>query len=83
MSIYGWILWAKNSEDQIHVTVDWASKKEWILSFALFMMSLILITLIYYYKPFIENGFSIDRVTVEFIILIGQTGWIYLSPPFF
>ncbi len=64
MSIYGWILWAKNSEDKIHVTVDWASQKEWILSFALFMMSLILITLIYYYKPFIENGFSIDRVTV-------------------
>ncbi|WP_312345768.1 nicotinamide riboside transporter PnuC [Chryseobacterium binzhouense] len=64
MSIYGWILWAKNSEDQIHVTVDWASKKEWILSFALFMVSLILITLIYYYKPFIENGFSIDKVTV-------------------
>jgi len=27
-------------------------------------MSLILITLIYYYKPFIENGFSIDKVTV-------------------
>ncbi|MXS69814.1 nicotinamide riboside transporter PnuC [Flavobacteriaceae bacterium W22] len=64
MSIYGWILWAKNSEDQIHVTVDWASQKEWILSSALFMMSLILITLIYYYKPFIENGFSIDKVTV-------------------
>lgn len=64
MSIYGWVLWAKNSEDQIHVTVDWAAKKEWILSFALFMMSLILITLIYYYKPFIENGFSIHKVTV-------------------
>lgn len=64
MSIYGWVLWAKNSDDQIHVTVKWASDREWILSFALFMISLILITFIYYYKPFIENGFSTDHIKV-------------------
>ncbi len=58
MSIYGWILWAKNSDDQIHVEVTWAKKKEWQKSFVLFVLSLGLVTLVYYYKPAIENHFS-------------------------
>lgn len=62
MSVYGWILWAKSSEDHIHVEVFWASKKEWIIAGILFMASLILVTLVYYYKPFIENHFSSGNV---------------------
>lgn len=60
MSIYGWILWAKNSEDNIHVDVNWASKKEWIYASILFILSLALVTLIYYYKPYIDNKFSME-----------------------
>jgi nicotinamide mononucleotide transporter len=33
MSIYGWILWSKSSEDNIHVEVSWANKKDWLFSF--------------------------------------------------
>ncbi|MCJ8154610.1 nicotinamide riboside transporter PnuC [Chryseobacterium sp. SSA4.19] len=58
MSIYGWILWSKNSEDQIHVHVSWASQKEWRYGILLFALSLILVTGVYYYKPYIDNGFS-------------------------
>lgn len=58
MSIYGWILWAKNSEDNVHVEVTWASKKEWVYGSILFFISLILVTAIYYYKPYIDNHFS-------------------------
>lgn len=58
MSIYGWILWAKSSEDHIHVEVSWAKKKEWIFAAILFFLSLILVTVVYYYKPFIDNNFS-------------------------
>lgn len=58
MSIYGWILWAKNSEDHIHVDVTWATKKEWSYAIILFILSLGLVTLIYYYKPYIDNQFS-------------------------
>lgn len=58
MSMYGWILWNKNSADHIHVTVSRASKKEWRFSALLFIFSLILVTIIYYYKPWIDNGFS-------------------------
>ena len=62
MSIYGWILWSKSSEDHIHVEVSWASKKEWFLSGILFFLSLILVTIVYYYKPFIDNHFSMINV---------------------
>ena len=62
MSIYGWILWSKSSKDQIHVEVSWATKKEWFLSGILFFLSLILVTIVYYYKPFIDNHFSMINV---------------------
>src|SRR5690606_31143705 len=58
MSVYGWILWAKNSEDHIHVEVSWTTKKEWFFGSLLFMASLMLVTIVYYYKPYIDNQFS-------------------------
>jgi len=58
MSIYGWILWSKNSEDHIHVDVTWATRKEWIFAIMLFILSMIMVTAIYYYKPYIDNHFS-------------------------
>ena len=60
MSIYGWVLWSKSSEDHIHVEVSWAAKKDWIFAAVLFLMSLGLVTLVYYYKPAIDNGFSLS-----------------------
>lgn len=60
MSIYGWILWNKNSEDHIHVDVTYATHKEWFYSFLLFILSIILVTIVYYYKPYINNQFSMD-----------------------
>lgn len=58
MSIYGWILWSKSSEDHIHVEVSKATRKEWTISSILFILSLGLVTLVYYYKPLIDNQFS-------------------------
>lgn len=60
MSIYGWILWSKNSEDYIHVEVSWASQKERMFAGLLFLISLALVTLVYYYKPYIDNHFSME-----------------------
>ncbi|MEF9476914.1 nicotinamide riboside transporter PnuC [Chryseobacterium sp. 1B4] len=64
MSIYGWILWAKNSEDHIHVDVTWATRKEWFYASVLFILSLALVTLIYYYKPYIDNQFSMEGTSL-------------------
>lgn len=63
MSVYGWILWSKHSNDQVHVSVSWATKKDWRVSGVLFVLSLIFVTFVYYYKPFIDNNFS--HVDVE------------------
>lgn len=62
MSFYGWILWTKNSEDHIHVEVSHANKKEWFFAAILFLFSLVLVMIIYYYKPFIDNQFSLQNI---------------------
>jgi nicotinamide mononucleotide transporter len=64
MSIYGWILWAKHSDDHIHVNVSWATRKEWLYGILLFVLSLILVTVVYYYKPYIENSFSMENLSL-------------------
>lgn len=64
MSVYGWILWAKNSKDHVHVDVTWATKKEWYYAVILFILSLVLVTLIYYYKPYIDNKFSMEGTSL-------------------
>lgn len=62
MSIYGWILWAKHSEDHIHVEVKKASRKDWQIGTLLFVGSLIFVGMVYYYKPYIDNRFSMENV---------------------
>lgn len=64
MSIYGWVLWAKHSDDHVHVEVSWATKKEWLYGILLFALSLILVTVVYYYKPYIDNSFSMENVSL-------------------
>lgn len=62
MSVYGWILWSKNSEDHIHIEVSHANKKDWFFAGILFLFSLVLVMIIYYYKPFIDNKFSLKNI---------------------
>lgn len=62
MSVYGWILWSKHSDDNIHVQVKTASKKDWQIGSVLFLGSLIFVGLVYYFKPYIDNEFSMNGV---------------------
>lgn len=64
MSVYGWILWARSSEDHVHVDVTWATKKEWIYASILFILSLAFVTFIYHYKPYIDNHFSMEGTSL-------------------
>ena len=62
MSIYGWIMWNKSSTDHVHVEVSWTTRKEWVFAAVLFLLSLIFVTVVYYYKPWFDNGFSIAGI---------------------
>ncbi len=64
MSVYGWVLWHKNATDHIHIEVQRTSKKEWLICALLFLISLGLVTLVYYYKPAIDQGFSTKGVSL-------------------
>ena len=66
MSIYGWILWSSKSKDHVHVEVERATKRDWLISGVLFFVSLFLVALIYYYKPIIDNGFDSKGVELGF-----------------
>ncbi|MDR2205573.1 MAG: nicotinamide riboside transporter PnuC [Flavobacteriaceae bacterium] len=66
MSVYGWILWSKNSEDRIHVEISKTTKKDRWFSAVLFVISIFFVMLVYYYKPFVENSFSMQNVNLGF-----------------
>ena len=65
MSIYGWISWNKNTENQI-ISVDFAKKKDWLVGLNLFAMSFVVVCGVYYFKPFIDNHFSMNGVSLGF-----------------
>lgn len=65
MSIYGWILWSENSKDHIHIEVEKADRKTWRYSIILFAVSMVLVIFIYYFKPYIDNHFSMNGVKLN------------------
>lgn len=64
MSIYGWILWSKNTTDKVHVNVSYTNRKDWFYSVLLFLGSLILVILVYYFKPWLDNDFSLKSINL-------------------
>lgn len=66
MSIYGWILWNNHSQDHIHVEVSATTMREWKKIAWVFMASIIIVGLIYYFKPLIDNGFSMEGISLGF-----------------
>lgn len=71
MSIYGWVLWSKNTEDHLHVKVEVTNYKDRFISVLLFFFSLGWVSLVYYYQPFIDNGFSMENITLG----LGHLDW--------
>lgn len=63
MSIYGWVLWNKKTEDDnIHVVVDWATKQEYLKSIGLFFGTFIFILILYHFRPIIDGLKSINEI---------------------
>ncbi|WP_373602520.1 nicotinamide mononucleotide transporter, partial [Staphylococcus aureus] len=49
----------------MHVEVSHATKREWEICAVLFAFSMALVTLVYYYKPYINNGFSMIGIILD------------------
>lgn len=63
MSIYGWILWNKKTEeDNIHVEVESANKQDYIKSIGLFIVTFIFIIILYHFRPIIDGVKPIAEV---------------------
>lgn len=70
MSIYGWILWNKKTEDDnIHVEVEWASKQEYKQSIFLFLGTFFFILFLYHFRPIIDRVIPFDAIQ--------SLGWNY------
>lgn len=64
MSIYGWILWKKNSQHHT-IIVSSAQKEDWLLGSVLFCLSFLAVCCIYYFKPYIDNHFSMQNIDLN------------------
>ena len=65
MSIYGWVLWARNAKDNI-ITISRTTPADWKTAALLAVFSFAFVISIYYLKPFIKNDFSLQGVTLGF-----------------
>lgn len=63
MSFYGWILWKKNTKNQT-IIVSTAQKKDWLMGGFLFTLSFAIVCGIYYFKPYIDNQFSMQNINL-------------------
>lgn len=65
MSIYGWVLWARNAQDNI-ITISRTTPTDWKTATLLGAFSFLFVIGVYYLKPFIKNDFSLQGVTLGF-----------------
>ena len=65
MSIYGWVLWAKNAHDNV-ITISVTTRRDWQICGLLGLFSLSFVTIVYYLKPYIKNNFSMEGISLGF-----------------
>ena len=65
MSSYGWVLWARNAQDNI-ITISRTTPADWKTAALLGAFSFLFVIGVYYLKPFIKNDFSLQGVTLGF-----------------
>ena len=75
MSVYGWVLWAKHSQDSVHVEISQMSASDTKTTLWLALLSWLLVMFVYYFKPYINNDFSMEGITLGLAHFI-WTDWV-------
>lgn len=65
MSVYGWVLWSKNSQ-AMHVQISQTTQRDWLISSGLAIFSIVFVSVVYWLKPYINNNFSTEGITFDF-----------------
>ena len=65
MSVYGWVLWAKNAQNNV-ITISVTTRRDWQICALLGLFSLSFVTIVYYLKPYIKNNFSMQGISLGF-----------------
>ncbi|MDO4700784.1 MAG: nicotinamide riboside transporter PnuC [Moraxella sp.] len=65
MSVYGWINWSNNQNKHI-ATIETTNKQEWLFSGIIIVLTFIFVGMVYYIKPWINNQFSFDNISLGF-----------------
>lgn len=66
MSVYGWVVWTRHSEDKIHTKISKTTSSDRIFILILAMFSWLFVMMVYWLKPFIKNNFSCEGVSAGF-----------------
>ena len=75
MSVYGWVLWAKHSQDSVHVEISQMSASDTKNTLWLALLSWLFVMFVYYFKPYINNDFSMEGITLGLAHFV-WTDWV-------
>ncbi|MGI9525946.1 MAG: nicotinamide riboside transporter PnuC [Weeksellaceae bacterium] len=63
MSVYGWILWSRNTGDN-QLKISWATQKDWMITLVIFLGTMLFTTGVYiYFDKFIDWTNYVDVLT--------------------
>jgi len=79
MSVYGWVLWAKHSQDSVHVEISQMSASDTKNTLWLALLSWLFVMFVYYFKPYINNDFSMEGITLGLAHFV-WTDWVDATP---
>lgn len=74
VSLYGWANWSKHSYDNT-ISIEKMQKGDITIASFLALFSFIFVGLVYYFKPFINNKFSMEGVVLSLANFV-WTDWV-------
>lgn len=66
LSVYGWAQWSRQQSEQTEFRVAPFQHHDWLVCIGLSLFSMLFVGTVYWFKPYIHNGFSWNGVTAGF-----------------
>ncbi|WP_211296667.1 nicotinamide riboside transporter PnuC [Neisseria iguanae] len=66
LSVYGWAKWAKRQQKDDGFRISPFERRDWFACIALILFSVVFVGSVYWFKPYINNGFSWQGISAGF-----------------